>query len=234
MTRLEVACFNYKSACSAIALGAHRIEFASRYLGGGVTPNLSELAQLTQQTLVPVHVLIRCRDGNFVYNHAELLQMQQEIETAVEAGAAGLVFGCLDANNEINIEANQFLLAAAKHLPCTFHRAFDVLPNYSVGLNQLIDMGFKAVLTSGSTKNAWDGRATLAQLLVQADKKIEVICGGSVRSKHLNEFLETTQTNWIHAACINSLDESIDAQELSQMLSILKQHNNFHEPKNLS
>ncbi len=224
MTHLEVACFNYESACKAIAAGAHRIEFANAYQGGGVTPNFSELVKITRQSNVPVHVLIRCRLGNFVYSEAELFQMHNEIEMAIEAGAAGLVFGCLHANNEIDIQANQFLLATAKNIPCTFHRAFDVLPNYSVGLNQLTDMGFKAVLTSGSTLNAWDGRVTLAQLLVQAEKKIAVICGGGIRSKQLQAMLEITKTNWIHAACLNSLDESIDEQELSQMLSILKQH----------
>jgi copper homeostasis protein len=223
MTRLEVACFSYQSACSAIALGAHRIEFASSYTGGGITPNFSELKNLCKQTEVPVHVLIRCRLGNFVYSEAELFQMQHEIEMALEAGAAGLVFGCLDANNEIDIQANQFLLSAAKNTPCTFHRAFDIIPNYGVGLNQLMDMGFKAVLTSGSPLNAWDGKDTLAQLLVQAEKKIAVICGGGIRSKQLQALLEITKTKWIHAACINSQDESLDENELSQMLRILKQ-----------
>jgi copper homeostasis protein len=86
-----------------------------------------------------------------------------------------------------------------------------------------MDMGFKAVLTSGSPLSAWDGKDTLAQLLVQAEKKIAVICGGGIRSKQLQALLEITKTKWIHAACINSQDESLDENELSQMLRILKQ-----------
>jgi len=223
MASLEVACFDFDSACTAIAAGAQRIEFASNYLNGGVTPDFSELAKLTQQKSTPVHALIRCRAGNFVYQDAELQQMQNEIAMAVEAGAAGLVFGCLLPSFEIDVKSNQLLLAAAKGLPCTFHRAFDVLPNYGFGLNQIIDLGFRAVLTAGSTTTAWDGRDTLTQLLVQADKKIEVICGGSIRSNTLPQLLQVTKANWIHAACINSPNESIDENELTSMLNLIKQ-----------
>lgn len=229
MPALEVACFEYDAAIAAANTGAHRIEFATNYIVGGITPSLSTLKQVLNKVNIPVQVLIRCKPGNFVYSTPELLQMEADIKAAVDMGASGLVFGCLHPNNEIDLEANQQLLAAAQGVPCTFHRAFDPLPNYSVGLNQIIAMGFHALLTAGSSTNAWEGRDTLAQLLVQAEQKIDLICGGGIRSNNLPQLLQTTQASWFHSACITNQAQVLDIAELSRMIAILTQNTAAHE-----
>jgi copper homeostasis protein len=229
MPALEVACFEYDAAIAAANNGAHRIEFATNYAVGGITPNLKSLKQVLNNVSLPVQVLMRCKPGNFVYSTTELLQMEADIKDAADMGAAGLVFGCLHPNNTIDVEANQQLLAAAQGLPCTFHRAFDTLPNYSIGLNQIMLLGFNAILTAGSSTNAWEGRDTLAQLLVQTEQKIDLICGGGIRSNNLAQLLQTTNANWFHSACITSQTQALDTAELSRMLAILAQNNTAHE-----
>ncbi len=229
MPALEVACFEYDAAIASANNGAHRIEFAADYTVGGITPNLESLKQVLAKVRIPVQVLIRCKPGNFVYSKSELLQMEADIKAGADMGAAGLVFGCLLPNNTIDVEANQQLLAAAQGLPCTFHRAFDILPNYNIGLNQIIALGFKALLTAGSSINAWEGRDTLAQLLVQTEQKIDLICGGGIRSSNLPQLLQTTKANWFHSACITSQTQVLDIAELSQMLAILAQNAAAHE-----
>ena len=62
-----------------------------------------------------------------------------------------------------------------------FHRAFDVLRDPMRGLDQLVDLGFTRVLTSGQKRAASEGLERLRELVAHAKGRIEVLPGGGVR-----------------------------------------------------
>jgi copper homeostasis protein len=206
--KLEIACFDLASAKVAMNAGAHRIEYSNNYAVGGVTPILSEVEELLGWSKLPIHVLIRCRPGDFCYSSQEIDVMQTAILAFAALGVHGFVFGCLNAAGEITHDGNELLIAAANGLPCYFHRAFDGIKNWQSGLNQLHAIGFKGVLTA---------QRFFAPL--QAD--FEVICGGGVRANNLATLVEQTNAPWFHSAALQVGSNIASAKEIEDMLTIL-------------
>ena len=69
--------------------------------------------------------MIRPRDGDdFQYDADELEVMERDVILLKESGASGFVFGCLNSEGEIDVEACSRLLRVAQPLPCTFPRFY--------------------------------------------------------------------------------------------------------------
>ena len=212
---LEIACFNAASAIIAAGAGADRIELCSNYAVGGLTPSLDSLRQIRSATTTPVNVMIRPRPGNFVYSEDELEEMRSEIQQ-FKPEASGFVFGILDNENNVNEARNSELVKLAAPLPCTFHRAFDQVPDMSQATTQLIKCGFASILTSGGQPNATLGADNVAGLQQEIGDKISLILGGGVRSTNI-EALKKTKVHWYHSAAITGSDETVDAEEAAKL-----------------
>ena len=77
---LEVCTGSLQSVINAVEGGAERIELCSALALGGLTPSLGLVQKV--RTLYPklkIHVLIRVREGNFVYTEQEIQTMEQDI-----------------------------------------------------------------------------------------------------------------------------------------------------------
>jgi copper homeostasis protein len=220
--KLEIACFNLQSAFIAVDANADRIEFCADYSTGGVTPFLADFQQLRKHTHVPIHIMIRARAGHFHYTSDELDDMVESVRLFHQAGADGFVFGCLQSDYTIDAKANAKLLAAAKGKPCTFHRAFDEIPDWQSALEQLIDLGFSSILSSGRGQTAMDGIATLQAMQQAAKGRISIIAGGALRSKNLAEFAKHFQTDYYHSAALLDDKEWADAGEIQQMKAVFE------------
>jgi copper homeostasis protein len=61
----------------------------------------------------------------------------------------GVVFGCLRADGTIDVERNRYLMDCASGMSVTMHRAFDRTADSALALEQVIDLGFDRILTSG-------------------------------------------------------------------------------------
>ena len=71
---VEICAPSVERAREAFALGADRVELCRDIDCGGVTPTEDDLRQIPSLG-GPVHVLIRCRAGNFVYTDEELQRL---------------------------------------------------------------------------------------------------------------------------------------------------------------
>lgn len=227
MKKLEVACFMAEDAKFALECGAHRIEFCTDYEAGGLTPDLDEFILLRSQFPdAKIHVMIRPRDGDFVYSNYKIQIMQAQIEAFGFAGADGFVFGVLNSDQTINEVSCRELIHTAKvsgDKKLIFHRAFDLVPNAEQALEQLINLGFTGVLCSGAAKNAMDGRNNLKTWVEITQNRLEIIVGGGVRS-HNVERLFDTDAMWFHSAAWDK--NRFSADELSNLLAALKSHTN--------
>jgi copper homeostasis protein len=72
------------------------------------------------------------------------------------------------------------LVQYAHPLGVTFHRAFDLTPDPLEALEAVILTGTERILTSGQQPNAPAGASLLAELVLQANKRIEIMAGGGV------------------------------------------------------
>ena len=220
-TRLEIACFTLESAMTAVRAGADRIEFTENYALGGVTPKLEDFVALRKTTEIPVYVLVRPRGGDFCHSEVELTQMEKDIQLFLDHGADGFVIGCLTPDRQIDITANKRLLKAAQGKPVTFHRAFDEVEDYSIALDQVVELGCSAILTSGAKKSALEGTERLKSLHQQAGNRLTIIVGGGVRSENIAKLNSALSANFYHSACITQVGGEADEQEIKRILELL-------------
>ena len=123
---IEVCANSVESCLAAQEGGANRVELCMGIPEGGTTPSYGEIKMAREKlTTTRLHVIIRNRGGDFVYTPDELQRMAIDIDICRQLDVDGVVFGCLTPEGDVDKEANHFLLAHAKGLSVTFHRAFD-------------------------------------------------------------------------------------------------------------
>ncbi len=189
---IEFCIDSIEGALAAKKFGATRVELCSALSVGGLTPSFGLIEQCAQQG-VEVHVMIRPIEGGFSYTSEEVLIMEQDIQMAKKAGAAGVVFGCLTSQNSLDFDRNINLIETARNLglATTFHRAFDFVDNPAETLTSLINLGVDRILTSGQHDKAINGIDIIKQLAKQADGKIEIMAGSGVNSNNAIQLAET-------------------------------------------
>ena len=197
---IKEACVEtFEEAVLAEKRGANRIELCSDLANDGLTPSF-ELMEKTCATLkIPVMVMIRPRAGGFVYLEEEIEQMKTEINLAKKVNAAGVVFGLLTSENNIDKKNTETLAEYAKPLPVTFHKAIDELKNPLEGVKTLIEIdGIKRILTSGGKPTALEGQQVIREMMKVAEDKITILVAGKVLDSNVNEIQEITGAKELH------------------------------------
>lgn len=219
---LEIACFEITSAETALKSMADRIELCAEFELGGITPDFYEFMHLKRTYTTPIYVVIRPKGGAFYYSDSEFIQMKNSIITFGEAGADGFVFGILNPRNEIDEAKNAELITLAGGIPCTFHRAFDHTADLETSIETLIELGFKAVLTSGGKNTAMEGKEQLKSLVSKYSDRIDIIIGGGVRSENVAELKEFTGGKHFHSSAItkyNTLGSEAEIKKIKKIIS---------------
>jgi copper homeostasis protein len=196
---LEACVETLEQAVLAQQKGADRIELCADLSQDGLTPS-HELAQwCTEHLTIPVMVMIRPRGGNFVYSEQEILQMEKEIAHFKQSKVAGVVFGLLTAENEIDVPNTQRLVNVALPMQVTFHKAIDSTKNMIRSFELLNKMrGIKRVLTSGGMDTAWNGRSVLKQMNELPNRHISIIAAGKVTPENFKEIAAYTGVRELH------------------------------------
>src|SRR5216110_2323090 len=195
---VEACVDSIESALAAARGGAHRLELCANLIEGGTTPSAGTLAVCRARLDIPIFVLIRPRGGDFLYSAAELAVMLEDIRRAEQAGAQGVVTGVLRADGEIDADRTGELIAAARPLHVTFHRAFDVCRDASRALETLVALGVERVLTSGQAATAPEGADGIARLVQQAAGRIAILPGGGVTEGNVAALVRATGVTEVH------------------------------------
>lgn len=177
---VEICTDSVESATIAEAAGAGRIELCSALTEGGVTPSAGLIEAVRRETNIRLHVLIRPRSGDFLYNDTEFSVMRRDIDTAGECGADGIVTGILRSDGSIDIERTALLAEYASPMALTFHRAFDLCRDPKKGLEDIIAAGASRILTSGQAKNAIEGASLIRSMISDAAGRIIIMPGGGI------------------------------------------------------
>jgi len=195
---VEACVDSIESALAAARGGAQRIELCANLVEGGTTPSAGTLAICRARLDIPIFVLIRPRGGDFLYSAAELAVMLEDVRRAKQAGAQGVVVGVLRADGAIDSDRTRELVATARPLHVTFHRAFDVCRDATHALETLIGLGVERVLTSGQAATAPEGAETIAALVRQAAGRIAILPGGGVTPDNVAALVRATGVTEVH------------------------------------
>ncbi len=187
-----------EQARAAEAEGAGRIELCGPG-DGGLTPSVADMRETLATVHLPVHVMVRPREGDFVYTDAEFALMRASVLDAKAAGAHGIVFGMLQADHTFDIPRMRELIALARPMRIAIHRAFDGCPDADAGLDTLIELGADVILTAGHAPTALEGVATLRRLVTRAAGRVVLLAGGSVRGWNVHEILAASDVPEVHA-----------------------------------
>lgn len=206
-TAIEICVESIDFALAAQRAGADRIELCTNLSCGGLTPS-NELIRNTRAALkIPIHVLIRPREGNFQYSAAEFKTIKRDIAFAKECGMDGIVAGILN-DGRIDRERTRELVEFAAPLPFTFHRAFDECTNLEAALADVIGTGTSRVLTSGGKPRASDAVAEISRLVQIAGNRMIVMPGGGVRAENVQSLLQATRAAELHSSLGESAKKS--------------------------
>jgi copper homeostasis protein len=198
---LEAPVFTVEAALKAAEFGIDRLELCSDFGEGGETPSAGMLAFLKEKLNIPIFVMIRPRGGDFVYSTEELDVMKKDIAILKNLGSDGFVFGVLDQNGHVDKEACKYLINMAEGLPCTFHRAFDIVADKKKALDTISDIGFQRILSSGGENDVTQGLENILELLELAGDDIIIMPGGGSRPEHVSQLNRNGQLREIHASC---------------------------------
>lgn len=179
--------------------------------------------------------MVRPHSKNFYYNAEDFEQMKSIINTFKDHGADGFVFGILHDESAtgtrgwVDVAHNKALVELADGRPCTFHRAFDLIPysEWDNALAEIAKCGFTFILTSGgpSSNSAAECTDLLKSLIHDhlssskfpertRDQLPQIIVGGGLRSTNIMDIIRGTWPMAVHSAALTQKGELVDGDEV--------------------
>jgi len=185
---LEICCYSMECAVTAQQNGADRVELCAAPKEGGLTPSYGVLKSVREAVTIPVHPIIRPRGGDFCYSAGEFDAMLEDVVRVRELGFPGLVIGLLDEDANVDMPRMRQIMAAAKGMAVTFHRAFDMCKDPIQAFENLAELGVARILTSGQQSTAEKGLQLIMELKGHSGVPI-IMAGAGVRASNLKTFL---------------------------------------------
>jgi copper homeostasis protein len=198
--RYEICLDSADDVAAAAEAGADRVELCAALFEGGITPSIGMIEQAVAVAAgrIGVHVIIRPRGGDFIYGPSEAAVMLRDIEAAKAAGADGVVIGALTPDADIDTDLCARLVAAARPMSVTFHRAFDVTREPEKAFEDVVALGVDRLLTSGAAPTALEGAGLIAHLVEKAAGRIIVMPGGGINERTAARVAEGTGAEEMH------------------------------------
>jgi copper homeostasis protein len=197
---LEVCAYSLEAAIAAQAGGADRVELCANPSEGGVTPSYGDIVITRQNLTIRLCVLIRPRGGDFLYSPREFAAMKEDIELCNRLGVDGVSLGILLSDGKVDRERCGELVALAKPMSVTFHRAFDMTADPLTAMEEIIEIGCHRILSSGQANSAAQGADLIRKLVERAGERIVIMAGGGVRENNLAQLIAVTGAREFHTS----------------------------------
>jgi copper homeostasis protein len=194
----EICIDSVEGALAAQTAGAQRVELCDNLVEGGTTPSLGMLELVCQSVFIAVNVIIRPRGGDFCYSDLELEVMRRDILAAKTAGASGVVIGLLNPDGSVDLAHTRALVAVARPMSVTFHRAFDLARDPGEALEAICGLGIERILTSGQKPGAPQGIECIASLVKQAGGRTIILAGGGINAGNIADLVARTGVSEVH------------------------------------
>ena len=183
----------------AVDLGANRIEYCSKLNEEGLTPNVEDVKYLLKNINIPIRIMIRPHSKSFNYSETDISVMLRDISTFKKIDIDGIVIGCLNKDDEIDLKKINLFIEKARPLKVIFHKAIDITSDPLKSLKNLIKYSnINGVLTSGGFKKAEDGVKLLKKMLDICPINFELIIAGKITLENINKINQKLSAKFYH------------------------------------
>lgn len=155
-----------------------------------LSPEPSLVSATCRESELPVHVVLRLNDS-LTTTGGELTRLIGLAEDYLRCGAAGMAFGFLDADLEIDTEVCAHIATSLANVPWTFSRAVDSTLEPQRSWRRLLDLpGLVAVHSAGSPQGLEVGYDDLLDTAA-SDARIAALMmpGGGLLAEHVPWFV---------------------------------------------
>ena len=230
---IEVCIDSVEGAITASQFGVKRVELCSSLELGGLTPSAGLIKEVVQVSKAEVYVMIRPKGGGFVYDGHDISVMLQDIAISASLGAKGIVFGVLNEDNTLDVKRNAVLIewALRNGLGTTFHRAIDVCKDPISAIDDLVNLGFDRILTSGQSEKAEEGMDLIRKMIRTANGRIQIMAGSGINAGNVKQIADLG-VNAIHFTARKmvknedpmsfGIDYEVDSDKIEAITSILQ------------
>lgn len=189
-------------AIEAEKRGADRIELCDNLSQGGTTPSYGTIKLALSTLKIPVFPIIRPRGGDFYYTPDEIEVIKEDIKVCKSLGAKGVVLGILTADKKIDFKTLAEFMELAKPMEVTFHKAIDELEDPTLVIDELINIGVKRILSSGTKPTALEGKDMLNKMIEKAGDRLTIVVAGKVTKENLPEISSLIPSKEYHGKII--------------------------------
>ena len=189
-------------ALEAEKRGADRIELCDNLSQGGTTPSYGTIKVALSTLKIPVFPIIRPRGGDFYYTPDEIEVIKEDIKVCKSLGAKGVVLGILTADKKIDFKTLAEFMELAKPMEVTFHKAIDELEDPTLVIDDLINLGVKRILSSGTKPTALEGKDMLNKMIEKAGDRLTIVVAGKVTKENLPEISSLIPSKEYHGKII--------------------------------
>lgn len=183
---------------------AHRVELCAALPMGGLTPSLGLLKEAKRVCSLPLMVMLRPRDAGMAYTENEWRTMLADLPALLDEGADGIVTGVSLPGGAYDLARMETLAkivkGAGRSVELVSHRAFDLTPDPYAAQEQLVDLGFDRLLTSGQRDTAAKGAELIAGLVQRARGRIQVLPACGIDGSNAADLVAKTGVDQVHLA----------------------------------
>ena len=184
---LEACAGSLQQAVSAENLGADRVEICARLDLEGLTPDRKMIKASVKRLKIPSKIMIRPKDGGFLYSDTEIKKMGSNIDFCRTIGISEVVLGALTKVGEVDIKTISRLSDRAYPMKVTFHKAIDHSNDILKSIESLCHVeGVTSILTSGGKRSALEGRSMIKQIIKEFSSELKIIIAGKITKDNLS------------------------------------------------
>ena len=195
----EVCVDNLNDAVRAYEAGANRIEYCSDLDQDGLTPNIDELLTLSKTIPIPIRCMLRPHSNSFTYNKNDIEKIRKTINFCKKNKIDGVVFGCLNSENEIDFTTLKLISKITKPMKLIFHKAIDITTDFEKSLTDLIDSKMvDGVLTTGGKQKAIDNLELLSKISQFSSKNFEFVACGNITYENYDYIHKIVKSKFYH------------------------------------